>query len=226
MKTQRLAMILASTLILAPVCMTSWQACAADNATAEAPAKPKKKVAKKPNYVNKFAPAQKVAEANEEPIVVFMLDESPKSKFLEQKVMKYKPFFKDLATKNLVIFTLKLKADGKDPKKIDLKRLKEAERKIVENFGLDPRAEALAKKNNDKASPADSKNYPCVVVISPDGTRELFRMPPFDTKVENAKAGYGVWISNMVDSLRNKGIEPVISKELQKILDNPMGEEK
>ena len=225
MKTQRLAMILASTLILAPVCMTSWQACAADNAAAEAPAKPKKKVAKKPNYVNKFAPAQKVAEANEEPIVVFMLDESPKSKFLEQKVMKYKPFFKDFATKNLVIFTLKLKPDGKDPKKIDVKRLKDAERKLVENFGLDPRTEALAKRNDKKVSPTDTSNFPCVVVISPDGTRELFRMPPFDTKVENAKAGYGVWISNMVDSLRNKGIEPVISKELQKILDNPMGEE-
>lgn len=225
MKTTRLAMILASTLIIAPVCMTSLQISVA-NAAEEAPAKPKKKVAKRPNYVNKFAPAQKVAEANEEPIVVFMLTDTPQSKFIEQKVMKYKPFFKDFATKNLVLLTLKLKQDSKDPKMIDLKRLKDQERKIIENFGLDPVTEAQAKKANQKASPADIKNFPAVVVISPDGSRELFRMPKFDTKVENFKAGCGVWISNMVDNLRNKGVEPVISKEIQKILDNPMGEEK
>lgn len=224
MKTAKLAMVLASALVIAPLCTTTWQACAAE--TAEAPAKPKKKVAKKPNYVNKYDQAQKVAEANDEPIVVFMLTDSMKSKFLEQKVMKFKPFFKDLATKNLVILTIKLKEDSKNPKLVDLKRLKTAERKVVENFGLDPKRETLAKKNNDKVSAADVQNYPAVVVISPDGTRELFRMPPFDTKVENVKAGFGVWLSAVVDNLRNKGIEPVISKEVQAILDNPMGETK
>lgn len=224
MKTAKLAMVLASALVIAPLCTTTWQAYAAE--TAEAPAKPKKKVAKKPNYVNKYDQAQKVAEANDEPIVVFMLTDSMKSKFLEQKVMKFKPFFKDLATKNLVILTIKLKEDSKNPKLVDLKRLKAAERKVVENFGLDPKRETLAKKNNDKVSAADVQNYPAVVVISPDGTRELFRMPPFDTKVENVKAGFGVWLSAVVDNLRNKGIEPVISKEVQAILDNPMGETK
>jgi hypothetical protein len=224
MKTSRLAMILASALILAPVAMTTWQASAAD--AAEAPAKPKKKLPKKPNYVNKFIPAQKVAEANDEPIVVFMMTDSPKSKFIEQKVMKYKPFFKDLAPKNLVLLTIKLKPDGKDLKKIDLKRLKEPERKIIENFGVDPMQEAAAKKKNETITAADAKNYPAVVVISPDATRALFRMPEFDTKLENPKAGFAVWLSAMVDNLRTKGIEPTLSKEIEKILENPMGDEK
>jgi hypothetical protein len=131
--------------------------------------------------------------------------------------MSMKPFKDDFAKKNLVLLKLKAKRDGKNPKKINLRQMKEPERKIFENFGLDEKAVARAKRDNkDEPKFDDSSNYPAVVAISPDGTRMLFRMPSYDHE-----GGFGVWLTTVVDMLRTAQVEPEVSKAIEKILENP-----
>jgi len=176
---------------------------------------------KKPIYI-KPAEALKAAEMCGQPLVVFFLIEDinpkfPISKFIEQKLMGMKQFKDDFAKKNLVLLKLKAKRDGKNPKKINLRQMKEPERKLFENFGLDEKAVARAKRDNkDEPKFDDSSNYPAVVVISPDGTRMLFRMPSYDKD-----GGFGVWLTTVVDMLRTAQVEPEVSKAIEKILENP-----
>ena len=176
---------------------------------------------KKPIYT-KSAEALKAAEMCGQPLVAFLLIEDnprgfPISQFIEKKLMGMKPFKDDFAKKNLVLLKLKAKRDGKDPKKINLRQMKEPERKIFENFGLDDNAVARAKRDNmDEPKFDDSSNYPAVVVISPDGTRKLFRMPSYDKD-----GGFGVWLTTVVDMLRTAQFEPEVSKAIEKILENP-----
>ena len=176
---------------------------------------------KKPIYM-KAAEALKAAEMCGQPLVAFLLIEDnprgfPISQFIEKKLMGMKPFKDDFAKKNLVLLKLKAKRDGKDPKKINLRQMKEPERKIFENFGLDDNAVARAKRDNkDEPKFDDSSNYPAVVVISPDGTRKLFRMPSYDKD-----GGFGVWLTTVVDMLRTAQFEPEVSKAIEKILENP-----
>ena len=176
---------------------------------------------KKPFYM-KAAEALKAAEMCGQPLVAFLLieDTNPKlpiSQIIEKKLMSMKPFKDDFAKKNLVLLKLKAKRDGKNPKKINLRQMKEPERKIFENFGLDEKAVARAKRDNkDEPKFDDSSNYPAVVVISPDGTRMLFRMPSYDHE-----GGFGVWLTTVVDMLRTAQVEPEVSKAIEKILENP-----
>ncbi len=176
---------------------------------------------KKPIYI-KPVEALKAAEMCGQPLVVFFLieDTNPKfpiSKFIEQKLMGMKQFKDDFAKKNLVLLKLKAKRDGKNPKKINLRQMKEPERKLFENFGLDEKAVARAKRDNkDEPKFDDSSNYPAVVVIDSTGTRMLFRMPSYDRD-----GGFGVWLTTVVDMLRTAQVEPEVSKAIEKILENP-----
>lgn len=176
---------------------------------------------KKPFYM-KSAEALKAAEMCGQPLVAFLLieDTNPKlpiSQIIEKKLMSMKPFKDDFAKKNLVLLKLKAKRDGKNPKKINLRQMKEPDRKMFENFGLDEKAVARAKRDNkDEPKFDDSSNYPAVVAISPDGTRMLFRMPSYDHE-----GGFGVWLTTVVDMLRTAQVEPEVSKAIEKILENP-----
>ena len=176
---------------------------------------------KKPIYM-KAAEALKSAEMCGQPLVAFLLieDTNPKfpiSQIIEKKLMGMKQFKDDFAKKNLVLLKLKAKRDGKNPKKINLRQMKDPERKIFENFGLDEKAVARAKRDNkDEPKFDDSSNYPAVVVISPDGTRMLFRMPSYDQE-----GGFGVWLTTVIDMMRTAQFEPEVSKAIEKILENP-----
>ena len=187
------------------------------------PAQLKARKAKKPIYM-KAVEAFKAAEAAAQPVLAFIfIDQNPASDFLEKKVLTNKLFRDDLAKDNVVLLKIKVKHDqgGKDPKtkgkKIDLRGLKEKERKIVENFGLDEKAAAqAAKADKPELTYLDAVNYPAVICLSPDGSKQIFRMGRFDSQ-----GGMGVWISTVADTLRAAGFEPVVSPKLQKVLDNP-----
>ena len=176
---------------------------------------------KKPVYM-KSAEALKAAEMCGQPLVAFLLIEDnprgyPISQILEKKLMSMKPFKDDFAKKNLVVLKLKAKRDGKDPKKINMRQMKEPDRKMYENFGIDDNAVARAKRDGrDEPKFDDASNYPAVVVISPDGTRKLFRMPSYDKD-----GGFGVWLTTVVDMLRTAQFDPEVSKSIEKILENP-----
>ena len=176
---------------------------------------------KKPVYM-KSAEALKAAEMCGQPLVAFLLIEDnprgyPISQVIEKKLMSMKPFKDDFAKKNLVLLKLKAKRDGKEPKKINLRQMKEPDRKMFENFGIDDNAVARAKRDGkDEPKFDDASNYPAVVVISSDGTRKLFRMPSYDKD-----GGFGVWLTTVVDMLRTAQFEPEVSKSIEKILENP-----
>ena len=176
---------------------------------------------KKPIYM-KSVEALKAAEMCGQPLVIFFLIEdinpkAPVSQFIEKKLMSMKPFKDDFAKKNLVLLKLKAKRDGKTPKKINLRQMKEPERKLFENFGVDDAAVARAKRDGkDEPKFDDSSNYPAVVVVDPTGTRKLFRMPNYDKD-----GGFGVWLTTVVDQLRTAQVEPELSKTVEKILENP-----
>ncbi len=176
---------------------------------------------KRPLY-SKSAEALKVAEQCGQPLVAFLLIEDlnprfPVSQILEKELLRMKPFKDDFAKKNLVLLRLKAKRDSKDKKKINVRQLKDADLKIFENFGLDENAVSRAKRDGkDEPKYDDASNYPAVVVISPDGTRKLFRMPKYDKD-----GGFGVWLSTVVDMLRTAQLEPEVSKAIEKILENP-----
>jgi len=176
---------------------------------------------KKPLYA-KSAEALKMAEQCGQPLVAFLLIEDlnprhPVSQTIEKEILRMKPFKDDFAKKNLVLLRLKARRDGKDKKKINVRQLKEADLKMFENFGLDDGAVKRAKRDGkDEPKFDDASNYPAVVVISPDGTRLLFRMPRYDKD-----GGFGVWLSTVVDMLRTAQLEPEVSKAIEKILENP-----
>lgn len=195
----------------------------ADEAADEGPtpAQLKARKMKKPMYM-KAAEALKVAEAANQPIMlVFLVDRDPVSDFLRQKVLTNKLFRDELAKQNLVLLTVKIKPEqpkGREkPKKIDLKGMKEAEVKLIQNFGLDEKAaKQAAAQGQPERTYMDLANYPAVIGLSADGTKHLFRMGRYDKD-----GGMGVWISTVADTLRSAGVEPVISPKIQKVLDNP-----
>ena len=186
------------------------------------PAQLKARKAKKPLYM-KAAEAIKVAEAANQPILLFFLvDRDPLSEFLRQKVLSNKLFRDELAKQNVVMLTIKIKPEmpknaKEKPKKIDLKGMKDAERKLIENYGLDEKAAKQAAANGGaEGTYMDIVNDPAVVGLSPDATKHLFRMGRYDKD-----GGMGVWISTVADTLRTAGFEPVVTPKIQKVLDNP-----
>ena len=210
----KLMMILVSALILAPAAVSY----AAEAGSAEK-AKPKKKMAKKPFYT-KYAEAMKVASVNEEPVLVLMcFDQDKRGVALEKEIFKWPQFAKDYAKNNLVLLKMKLKAT-KDGKKVDLKASfkTEDEKRFLENNGLNEKAAAQAKQKGDTLTAVDASNYPAIVCVKGDAENQelLFRMDSYDRD-----GGPGVWLASLDALLRTKEIEPVVSKDVQKILDDP-----
>ena len=170
----------------------------------------------------KSAEALKAAEMCGQPLAVFFLieDVNPKfpiSQIIEKKLMGMKAFKDDFAKKNLVLLKLKAKRDGKNPKKINLRQLKEPDLKMFEDFGLDENAVSRAKRDGkDEPKFDDASNYPAVVAVDSTGTRKLFRMPSYDRD-----GGFGVWLTTVVDQLRSAQVEPELSKTIEKIIENP-----
>lgn len=228
--TINVALALAAAMAFLPTALTAApeKAPAKEKAAAEAPAEEgptpaqlKARKAKKPVYI-KAAEALKVAEDANQPILLFFLvDRDPVSDFLRQKVITNKLFRDELAKQNFVLLTVKIKPEqpkGREkPKKIDLKGMKDAELKLIQNFGLDEKANKQAMANGQpERTHMDLSNYPAVIGLSPDGTKHLFRMGRYDKD-----GGMGVWISTVADTLRTAGFEPVVTPKLQKVLDNP-----
>ncbi len=210
----KLMMILAAALVLAPAPVTF----AKDDGAAEK-AKPKKKMNKKPFYT-KYAEAMKVAANNEEPVLVLMcFAQDKRGVELEKSILKWPQFAKDYAKKNLVLLKMKLKAT-KDGKKVDLKASfkTEDEKRFLENHGINDKAAKQAKAKGDTITAVDKSNYPCIVCVKGDAENQefLFRMDSYDRD-----GGPGVWLSSLDALLRTKDIEPEVSKEIQKILDDP-----
>lgn len=209
----KLMMILVSALILTPVAVSY----AADAGSAEK-AKPKKKV-KKGQMYNKFADAMKVAEANEEPVLVLMYIENDKRVKALEELFRWKQFAQDYAKSNLVLLKMKMKTT-KDGKKVDLKTSfkTENEKRFVENHGINEKAAAQAKQKGDTLTAVDVSNYPAVVCVKGDAENQelLFRMDAYDRD-----GGPGVWLSSLHALLETKDIKPVVSKDVQKILDDP-----
>lgn len=210
----RLMMMIAAALVLAPVPVT-FVACAD---TAEK-AKPKKKMKKKPFYT-KYAEAMKVAANNEEPVLVLMtFDRDKRADEIEKKLFKWAQFSKDYAKKNLILLKMKLKPT-KDGEKVDLKASfkTDNEKRFLENHGINEKAARQAKTKGDTITAVDKVNYPAIVCVKGDAENQelLFRMDAYDRE-----GGPGVWLSTLDALLRTKEIEPEVSEEIQKILDDP-----
>lgn len=206
--------------VVTPVCVTAAEAPAAAEVTGPTPAQLKARKLKKPGGYTKVDQAIKVAEAANLPVMAFVfIEQNPASDFLEKKVFSNRLFRNELAGQNVVLLKLKLKLDAnsKKDKRIDLRPLKEPERKFIENFGLDARRAAQMKRQDKELEYYHAANYPAIIGLSPDGLKQLFRMGSYDRD-----GGMGVWLSTVVDTLRTAGIEPVITPAIQKILDDPM----
>lgn len=222
MKMTKGVMVLVAALTLLPTLVTAAPEKKAEPA-AEAgptPAQLKARKQKKLAGYTKIEQTVKVAEAANQPIMAFVfIEQNPVSDFLEKKVFSNRTFRNELAKQNVVLMKLKLKLDAKSKgdKKIDLKGLKEPERKFIENFGLDERRAAQLKRQNKEIDAMHAMNYPAIIGLSPDGLKQLFRMGSYDRD-----GGMGVWISTVVDTLRAAGFEPEITPVIQKILDDPM----
>ncbi len=178
----------------------------------------------KKKLYTKTAEALDAAYMCNQPLAVFFVLDDPRSQssqFLEKKLMGDKRFRDDYAKSNLVLLKFKVKPMpvfrtrrrgpvSKD-NKIELPK-KDADLKMLEKYGLNPQ---LARRNPAMKCD-DVKNYPAVVIINPNGTKLLFRMPNYDSK-----GGFGAWLSSFDGLMRGARIEPVVSKTVQKILDNP-----
>ena len=175
----------------------------------------RKLVKTKPSYT-KYVDAKNLAEKSGFPLIVVVLPDTPNVAFLK-KVLTRKEFVKEFVSQNCVLVFMKVKLDSKNPKKIDVKPLKEVELKFLENHVVSDRAIHQAKQQN-KEEPkfSDTSCYPLIICMDSAGQKELFRMGAYDKE-----GGFGVWLSTVVDSFKSAGIEPVISPLVQKIIDNP-----
>ncbi len=219
-----LAFALAAVLAASPLLPgTAAEEKAKDAAAEEAasneptPAQLKARKAKKPSYT-KFAEAKAVAERCNLPLFVAILpDGDPAVAELKQKVINHKAFLKDFAQKNCVVAFMKVKADGKDKKKIDTRGLKETDLKFLENFAVSEHDISEAKaRGDDEPKYTDRKNFPVLVCVDAQCQKELFRIKKYDKE-----GGFGVWLSQVVDSFRSANIEPVVSPAVTKIIENP-----
>ena len=128
-----------------------------------------------------------------------------------------KEFSKDFAKANCVLAFMKIKPDNRDAKKIETRGLKEPELKFLENFAVSEKAIAQAKQQKkDEPKFTDMACYPAVICVDATGQKELFRLAAYDKE-----GGFGVWLSQVVDSFRAAGIEPTISPLVNKIIENP-----
>jgi len=223
MKTEMI-LALAAALVFAPAMTT----CAADEKPAkdaaaegaEKPKAPKKKVSSKQTVYAQIDAVKKITAQTQEPIVAFLMPaDSPVTPFFKKKILMRKEF-KDFVKANCVGYMPKLAVDAKDKKKLDIKKMKPGDREFLEKFGVDPKAVESAKSRGmPEPGPEDLVNYPAVVVVNAEATESVFRMPKLDEE-----GGFGVWILELTDRLRDAGIEMTIPPTVKKVLDNPMAE--
>ena len=201
-----LAAVLAASPLLPVAAAEEKKDAAAAETAGPTPEQLKARKAKKPSYT-KFAEAQAVAEKCGQPLIVALLPEGrPDVQFLKQKIFLRKEFQKDFAKANCVL-----------AKKIDTRGMKEPELKFLENFAVSEKAVAQAKQQNkDEPKFTDMKCYPAVICVDATGQKELFRLADYDKE-----GGFGVWLSQVVDSFRSAGIEPTVSPLVNKIIENP-----
>lgn len=213
-----LAAVLAASPLLPVAAAEEKKDAAAAEAAGPTPAQLKARKQKKDYYTNKFAEAQAMAEKCAQPLVVALLPEGrPEIQFFRQKVIMRREFTKDFAKANCVLLFQKIKADGRDAKKIETRGLKEPELKFLENFAVSEKSIAQAKQQNkDEPKFTDMACYPAVICVDATGQKELFRLADYDKE-----GGFGVWLSQVVDSFRAAGIEPTISPLVNKIIENP-----
>ena len=212
-----LAAVLAASPLLPVAAAEEKKDTAAAEAAGPTPEQLKARKAKKPSYT-KLVEAQAVAEKCAQPLLVALFPEGrPDVQFLKQKIINRKEFSKDFAKANCVLAFMKIKPDNKDAKKIETRGLKEPELKFLENFAVSEKAIAQAKQQNkDEPKFTDMACYPAVICVDATGQKELFRLAAYDKE-----GGFGVWLSQVVDSFRAAGIEPTISPLVNKIIENP-----
>ena len=202
-------------LMLAPVLLAQ---------SADAPAKKKKAVSKKPAPYVRLSEAAAVSTKAEEPIVAFLLvDEDEKSSLISEMVLKRKEFMKDLARPNFVVWAPQaFKRDAAKKGKLDAKKMPAETKEFLEKTVVTPKMVEQARQSGRTPPEFDDANlYPLVLVLSPGGEQEAYRFPKFD-----ADGGFAVWIMTIRDAISASGAEPVITKPIQKILDNPLADSK
>ena len=224
MKTMKtnLVFALAAVLALSPLMPVSAADKEKKDDAAEATDQPtpeqlKARKAKKPSYT-KFVEAKTVAEKAGLPLIVALLpDGNPAVQFLKQKVINRKEFLKDFAAQNCVLCFVKIKPDAKNPKQIETRGMKEPDLKFLENFVVNEHMKKRAEQQKkDEPKYTDLASYPAVIVVDSQCQKELFRFAAYDKE-----GGFGVWLSQVVDSFRTAGIEPRISPLVNKIIENP-----
>ena len=206
---------IATALVLAPMILAQ---------SADAPAKKKKSVSKKPAPYVKFDEAEKISAKAEEPIVAFLLlDEDEKSDLISEMVLKRKEFMKELAKPNFVVWAPQaFKRNAAKKSKLDAKKIPAETRAFLEKAVVTPNMVERARQSGQTPPEFDDANlYPLVMVLSPGGEKELYRFPRFD-----ADGGFAVWIMTIRDKMSESGMSPVITKPIQKILDNPLADSK
>lgn len=179
----------------------------------------KARKAKKPAGYTKFAEAKAVAEKCGQPMLVaIMPDRNAYMATVKVKILNNKAF-KEFTQKNCVVLFMTLKLDGKDPKKIETRQMKEPEVKFLENFGVTARMISQAKQYN-KPEPkfTDVSCYPAILFVDSAAQKELFRV---NLSTFNKDSTIGEWLTAVVDEFRSKIAEPELSPQLNKILENP-----
>ena len=212
------AVLAAAPLVAAPEAKDKPKDEAAEQA-GPTPEQLKARKAKKPAGYTKFAEAKAVAEKCGQPILaVVMPDRNQYIATVKQKVINHKAF-KEFTQKNCVVLFMSLKLDGKDPKKIETRPLKEPELKFLENFGVTKRMIDQAKQYN-KPEPkyTDTSCYPAIFFVDSQAQKELFRV---NLSTFNKDSTIGEWLVAVVEEFRSKVSEPELSPLLNKILENP-----
>ncbi|MGN0853884.1 MAG: hypothetical protein ACI4Q3_11005 [Kiritimatiellia bacterium] len=230
---------LAAVLVCAPVAATfaaaGKEAAADKEAAAEKTGPTEAEIAKakkilKANggkFYRKFQIAKDLAEKSNLPLVALVYAEGDQSvsSVLKKMVLSRKEF-KEYAAQNCVLVEIPLKT--KDGKTVDTKPIKDPNVvRFIENFGLDEKmASQAASQGKAEMKATDLKNYPAVICVDPLCQKTLFRAGKVDNNLlkENPKAVFGVWLSSFDGFFRSQGFEPTVSAAIQKILDDPMGE--
>ena len=187
------------------------------------PAKKKKSVSKKPVPYVKLAEAKATSLKAEEPIVAFLfLDDDKKSETINEKVLKRKEFMKEFAKPNFTVWAPLPFKRAATKSKINIKQLAPDEREFMEKTIVTPKMVEQARQAGQTPPECDDASlYPIVMVLLPGATQEVYRFPKFDED-----GGFAVWLMTMRDKLAENSIEPVITKPIQNILDNPLADSK
>ena len=207
-------MMIATALVLAPLLLAQ---------SADAPAKKKKSVSKKPVPYTKLADAKAVSLKAEEPIVAFFfLEDDKKSEAINTKILKRKEFMKEFAKPNFTVWAPTAFKRAATKSKIDVKKLTADEREFLEKTIVTAKMVEQARQAGQTPPEFDDASlYPIVMVLLPGATQEVYRFPRFDEE-----GGFAVWMMTMRDKLSENNIEPIITKPIQKILDNPLADSK